>query len=64
VGGVKEKVLAAARGGIRRVLLPAGNRKNLADLPAEVKDKLTIDFIENAMDAVREGLIDSEENIR
>jgi len=64
VGGIKEKVLAAARGGIRRVLLPAGNRKNLADLPAEVKDKLTIDFIENAMDAVREGLIDSEENIR
>src|SRR5262249_22514514 len=37
VGGVKEKVLAAARGGIRRVLLPAGNRKNLADIPAEVK---------------------------
>ena len=58
VGGIKEKVLAAARGGIRRVLLPAGNRKNLADIPAEVKQRLQVDFIENAMDAVREGLLE------
>ncbi|HZI93016.1 MAG TPA: endopeptidase La [Patescibacteria group bacterium] len=58
VGGIKEKMLAAARGGIRRVLLPSGNRKNLADLPAEVKQKLQIDFIDNAMDAVRDGLLE------
>jgi len=59
VGGVKEKVLAAARGGIRRVLLPSGNRKNLVDIPADMRQKLQIDFIENAMDAVEAGLLDT-----
>jgi ATP-dependent Lon protease len=58
VGGIKEKMLAAARGGIRRVLLPSGNRKNLGDIPADVKQKLQIDFIDNAMDAVRDGLLE------
>jgi ATP-dependent Lon protease len=45
VGGIKEKVLAAARSGIRRVVLPEQNRKDLADVPDEVRKKLDIQFV-------------------
>src|SRR5574337_441594 len=41
VGGIKEKVLAAHRLGLRRVLLPKENEKDLKDVPQEVRDKLT-----------------------
>lgn len=40
VGGIKEKVLAARRAGIRRVILPAENKKDLRDLPAEVSSEM------------------------
>ena len=42
VGGVKEKLLAAARGGVKRVILPAENEKDLMDLSQEVKNKFEI----------------------
>ena len=42
VGGVKEKVLAAARAGVRVVILPARNERDLRDVPAEVRDRLRI----------------------
>ncbi len=42
IGGLKEKLLAALRGGIRKVLIPAENEKDLADIPASVKDALEI----------------------
>jgi ATP-dependent Lon protease len=45
VGGIKEKVLAAARSGIRRVVLPEQNRKDLADVPEEVRQKLDLQFV-------------------
>jgi ATP-dependent Lon protease len=47
VGGVKEKILAAARSGISRVILPARNKKDLEDIPPEVLEKLQILFVEN-----------------
>ena len=40
VGGIKEKVLAAHRAGLKSVILPRGNRKDLEDIPAEVRDSL------------------------
>jgi len=40
VGGIKDKVLAAMRAGIRRVMLPSRNRKDLDEVPAEAKEKL------------------------
>ena len=46
VGGIKEKVLAAMRAGISRVMLPARNRKDLDDVPAEAKQKLEFVFLE------------------
>jgi ATP-dependent Lon protease len=45
VGGIKEKVLAAARSGLRRVVLPEQNRKDLADVPEEVRKKLDLCFV-------------------
>ena len=45
VGGIKEKVLAAARAGIRAVLLPELNRKDWAEVPGEVRTKMQVHFI-------------------
>ncbi len=41
VGGIKEKMLAAHRAGIKRVILPKGNEKDLKDIPQEVRDDMT-----------------------
>ncbi|MEL6349169.1 MAG: endopeptidase La [Myxococcota bacterium] len=68
VGGIKEKVLAAHRAGIKQVILPEKNRKDLPEIPDEVKEELTFhlcsrmeDVLELAlgkenMDAAREAL--------
>jgi ATP-dependent Lon protease len=53
VGGIKEKVLAAMRAGINRVILPARNRKDLEEVPDEAKKKLEFVFLEDVDDAVR-----------
>jgi ATP-dependent Lon protease len=42
IGGLKEKLLAAHRGGIGKVLIPEENEKDLAEIPKNIKDKLTI----------------------
>jgi ATP-dependent Lon protease len=42
IGGLKEKLLAAHRGGIVKVLIPQDNEKDLAEIPKNIKDKLTI----------------------
>ena len=42
VGGVKEKVLAAHRAGLKRVILPERNRKDLVDIPKEIRDELQL----------------------
>jgi ATP-dependent Lon protease len=53
VGGIKEKVVAAARAGITRVMLPARNRKDFEEIPEEVRS--TVDFI--WLDMVDEAMI-------
>ncbi len=53
VGGIKEKVLAAMRAGIGRVLMPARNRKDLEEVPDAAKQKLEFIFLEDVDDAVR-----------
>src|SRR5690625_4220245 len=52
VGGIKEKVLAALQAGIDTVLLPARNKKDLDDIPAEAQEKLTFVFLENVSQAL------------
>lgn len=46
IGGVKEKVLAARRAGLHRVILPRGNQKDLRDLPQEVRAEMEFVFVE------------------
>jgi ATP-dependent Lon protease len=52
VGGIKEKVLAARRSGIRRVILPRENKKNLNDLPEHVRKEMEFVFVENISDVI------------
>ena len=52
VGGVKEKVLAASRAGIRQVLLPQDNRKDWTEVPSEVRDRMKVHFVRRVVDAL------------
>jgi ATP-dependent Lon protease len=56
VGGIKEKVLAAHRAGLQRVLLPARNRKDFEDIPDSAREALEFVWLETVDDAVRAGL--------
>jgi ATP-dependent Lon protease len=56
IGGVKEKVLAALRAGIRTVMLPARNQRDLEEIPAEAREKLEIVWVERVDDAVATAL--------
>jgi ATP-dependent Lon protease len=52
VGGIKEKVLAAQRAGIRTILLPARNRRDLEDIPADARKELEFVWLETVDDAL------------
>ena len=56
IGGVKEKVLAALRAGITTVLLPARNRRDLDDIPADARAQLRFEWLEQVDDALRAAL--------
>ncbi len=53
IGGVKEKVIAAHRAGIKEVILPKDNEKNLVDIPKEVQDDLKFHFVSSVEDVVK-----------
>lgn len=53
VGGIKEKLIGALRAGVKTVLLPKQNEKDVADLPQEVKDGLTIILVNEIWEAIR-----------
>jgi ATP-dependent Lon protease len=52
VGGIKEKTVAAARSGIKKVILPARNRRDLEDIPASVRDTLQVVWAERVEDII------------
>ncbi len=56
VGGIKEKILAAHRAGIRRVLLPERNRKDLVDVPDTVRQELELSFVKKIDEALELAL--------
>jgi ATP-dependent Lon protease len=56
IGGVKEKTLAALRAGIKTVMVPKRNEKDLEDVPAEARQKLEFVFLERVEDAVRTAI--------
>lgn len=56
VGGIKEKVLAAYRVGIKTILLPEWNRKDLEDIPANVQKSISFHFVKDMMEVVNLAL--------
>jgi ATP-dependent Lon protease len=52
VGGVKEKVLAAHRAGIRTIILPDLNRKDLEDIPGKVQKEIRFHFVDKMTDVL------------
>ena len=63
IGGVKEKLLAAHRGGIKTVILPAENEKDLAEIPAKIKKHLQIIFVRH-MDEVIAAAVEMPEGAK
>lgn len=57
IGGLREKTIAALRSGIKTVLIPDENRKNVDDLPKEVKENLKIIFLKNVDEAITSTLV-------
>ncbi|HRS00054.1 MAG TPA: endopeptidase La [Candidatus Sumerlaeia bacterium] len=53
VGGIKEKVLAAHRAGVREVIIPADNEKDLAEIPAEIKKSIKFRFARKMDDVLK-----------
>ena len=63
IGGLKEKLLAALRGGIKTVLIPAENEKDLRDLPKSVTDGLEIIPVSHVSEVLKHALISTPESI-
>ncbi len=63
IGGLKEKLLAALRGGIKKVLIPKDNLKDLRDIPDVVKDGLEIVAVTDVMDVLEQALTDMPDAI-
>ena len=53
IGGLREKTLAALRSGIKKVIIPSGNKKDVSELPKEIKDNLEIIYMKKVDDAVK-----------
>jgi ATP-dependent Lon protease len=56
VGGIKEKVIAAARFGVKEVILPEGNKPDWQDVPAEVRAKLKAHFVKQIAEVLQLAL--------
>jgi ATP-dependent Lon protease len=57
IGGVKEKVLAAYRAGLREVIMPKGNEKDLRDVPKEVRANMAFTFVATMDEVLRLALL-------
>jgi len=60
VGGIKEKVVAAAAAGLARVMLPARNRRDYEDIPKSARDKLSFVWLEQVDDAIANALAEAK----
>jgi ATP-dependent Lon protease len=56
IGGVKEKLLAAHRLGLRTIILPKDNEKDLADIPQEIRSQMSIHFVESVDEVLQIAL--------
>jgi len=60
VGGIKEKIVAAAAAGLSRVMLPARNRRDFDDIPESARKKLEFIWLERVDDAVAQALCEAD----
>jgi ATP-dependent Lon protease len=63
IGGLKEKLLAALRGGIKTVLIPAENEKDLAEIPANITEGLEIIPVSHVDEVLARSLVSPLESI-
>ena len=63
IGGLKEKLLAALRGGIKTVLIPQDNEKDLVEIPDNVKDGLDIVAVSHVDEVIKYALVEEPEPI-
>src|SRR5262249_5833777 len=57
IGGLKEKVLAAHRGGIKQVLIPAENEKDITEIPPSILKSITIELVQHMDQVLRKALV-------
>ena len=60
VGGIKEKVVAAAAAGLTRVMLPARNRRDFEEIPKSARDKLSFVWLERVDEALVNALAEGK----
>jgi ATP-dependent Lon protease len=63
IGGLKEKLLAAKRGGIKTVLIPIDNKKDLVEIPDNIKDQLKVIFVSKIEEVIENALVDKPKKI-
>ena len=56
IGGLKEKTLAALRNNIKEIVIPYGNKKDVAELPESVKKNIKIHYVKNASEVIKYAL--------
>ena len=59
IGGVKEKVIAAHRAGLKTILLPKDNQKDMQDVPENVKKDIKFIFVDNFSEVLKVALVDT-----
>jgi ATP-dependent Lon protease len=64
IGGVKEKVLAAHRAGVKTIILPKWNKKDLEDIPAKVRKEIAFHFVDEMMEVLRIALDKAPESAK
>ncbi len=63
IGGLKEKVLAAHRIGIKTILLPEDNQPDLVDIPADIRKRLTFKFVKSMDEVIAEALLPKSDSV-
>jgi ATP-dependent Lon protease len=58
VGGITSKVLAAHRQGIKRVIMSSRNRRDIDEIPEEVRNEISLVFVDDVSEVLREALVD------
>ena len=59
IGGVKEKVIAAHRAGIKKILLPEKNKRDMVDVPQSVKDDVEFVFVHHMDEVLAQALVNA-----